>query len=164
MQSIPPHVTQAAWDGRLDCERNSRYFAVLADRYQRWHQWGTVGTVAVAIASVSVLIAAAPVIVGAALALATTIAAVSLTILNFGTTAAKADAASQHFAWLASDWAELWWQQSRDDVGQRISVLHARFHAVQGVGIVEDRRLNDNCHDEAIDIVTAEYQGHGQAA
>ena len=123
MQSIPPHVTQAAWDGRLDCERNARYFAVLADRYQRWHQWGTVGT-----------------------------------------TAAKADAASQHFAWLASDWADLWWQQSRDDVGQRISVLHARFHAVQGVGIVEDRRLNDKCHDEAIAIVTAEYQGHGQAA
>ena len=156
---MPSEARQRAWDGRLDAERNYRYYRILADRYRFWYQ-----SVAFVIALTSLF---AGVLYPLDSQLLDSIASVSALVAGASTVfiisfeipvkAARADAAAKYYEAIIDSWRDMWWRQKEDNILIEIRNLEQRMQLAPEVPIGERRELNDRCHDEAIEIVKGEY-------
>ncbi len=151
-------IAQIAWDGRLDAERNYLYFAALTDRYRRRHQWLISGVAAVSFfAGSSFVIDVLPPWVSAVLAMLASLLALALITVDPSMKSAKAEGAKQHFKAISDEWKYLWWHQYDPDVEIKARMLEMRTMSGPEVAVAIDDKLNNACHDRAIEIVRAEY-------
>ena len=153
-------IAQVAWDGRLDAERNYLYYAALSDRYRRQHQW-LVSAVAAAsfFTGSSFVIDVLPAWTSAALAMLASLLALALITVDPSMKSAKAESAKQHFKSISDEWKYLWWNQYDPDVEIKARMLEVRSMSGPEVPVAIDDKLNNRCHDRAIEIVRVEYSG-----
>lgn len=150
-------VTQLAWDGRLDAERNYRYYHKLAAQYNRMSFWISVTLACSAFAAGSTLLFSAHPLISAALSFVATACSIVLLIAELPAKAAQADAASNHYKRVAIEWKRLWWDQSDDDAKERAFWIETFADSGPEVNIAENEQLNVASGQEAIEVVTAEY-------
>ena len=153
-------ITQIVWDGRLDAERHYLYYAALTDRYRRLHQW-LIAAVAAAsfLAGSSFVIDVLPVWTSAVLSMLASGLALALITLDPSMKSAKAESAKQHFKSISDEWKYLWWHQYDPDVEAKARMLEMRTMSGPEVPVSIDDKLNHQCQDKAIALVTAEYSG-----
>ncbi len=151
-------IAQVAWDGRLDAERNYLYYAALSDRYRRQHQW-LISVVAAAsfFAGSSFVTDVLPPWVSAVLAMLASLLALALITLDPSMKSAKAEGAKQHFRSISDEWKYLWWHQYAPDAEAKARLLEVRTMSGPEVPVAIDDKLNNACHDRAIELVRAEY-------
>jgi len=154
----PAGIAQIAWDGRLDAERNYLYYAALTDRYRRQHQL-LVAAVAAAsfLAGSSFVIDILPVWTSAALSMLASVLALALITIDPSMKSAKAESAKQHFKSISDEWKYLWWRQHDPDAETKARMLEVRTMSGPEVPVAINDKLNNKCHDRAIEIVRAEY-------
>ena len=151
-------IVQIAWDGRLDAERNYLYYAALSDRYRRQHQW-LISVVAATsfFAGSSFVTDVLPPRVSAVLAMLASLLALALITIDPSMKSAKAESAKQHFRSISDEWKYLWWHQYDPDAEAKARLLEVRTMSGPEVPVAIDDKLNNACHDRAIELVRAEY-------
>ena len=70
---------------------------------------------------------------------------------------AKAESAKQHFKSVRDEWKYLWWHQYDPDAEAKARMLEVRTMSGPEVPVAIDDKLDNKCHDRAIEIVRAEY-------
>ena len=150
---------QRAWDGRLDAERNYRYYRALADRYRLYYQ-SAAFAIAVASLFAGALYAWDHPLGNVFAAIASVMAALVMVFLisfEIPIRAARADSAATYYQELVDEWRSVWWNHFGESVLEDIKKLEARMNTCPQVPISVNKKLNNRCIDEAEKIVEAEY-------
>ena len=151
-------IAQVAWDGRLDAERNHLYYAALSDRFRRQHQWLISAVAATSFfAGSSFVVGVFPSWTSGVLAMLASVLALALITLDPSMKSAKAEGAKQHFRSISDEWKYLWWHQYDPDAEAKARLLEVRTMSGPEVPVATDDKLNNACHDRAIELVRAEY-------
>ena len=80
-----------------------------------------------------------------------------LITLDYAMRSAMARTASRYFYGLKEEWKDVWWNQHRPDVVQRMQHLESRVLTFPDIAGSMDNRLNDSCTKTAEIAVSAEY-------
>ena len=151
-------INQRLFDGRIDAERNYRYYSVKADRYRRLYS-----SIAffIGLGSFSPIVLEGRTILefDARILLPALAGVATLYLISFdipGKTA-RADNAKRFYMIINHEWRDLWWNHSPDTVLHEVRMLEIREHAFVDTGIGIDDKLSRSCHESAKNIVLAEY-------
>lgn len=155
-------IKQRLFEGRVDAERNYRYYSVMSDRYRKYY-----GVLAFFIggASFSPLLLEGVRIweldVRIVLPALAGIAMLYLISFDIPGKAARAENVQRFYMILSHQWRDLWWNQTDENVLQDARMLEMREHAYITTGISTDDSLSDRCLETAMKIVLAEYVRDG---
>ena len=157
------HHISLVWHGLLDAERLSRYYLAMAARQQRWHMSSTAFVVFGSVGVAASLLFGAPDWVAGSLAASVAGIAVWRYSHGHASHAALTQATAAGCSHLALSWRDLWARLESLDEEDAWREIHALKHkealttARVPSHLVADKRLNEQCAEEAYAVLGEEY-------
>lgn len=152
-----------AWHGRIDAERQHRYFIAIKEKYRRRFHWTAITVAASSVMSGTLTLIARTSdaswadLVSPAFSF---IAGLSIAFLlrnNDARIVAKAESASEYFAMMVRDWRHVWVNMHDPRRAESIRLLEERMANAPDVDVGVDSKLNQRCYEEAIDVAMHDY-------
>ena len=156
------HISQV-WHGLLDAERLSRYYLAMAARQQRWHMGLTTFVALGSVGVAASLLFGAPDWVAGSLAASVAAIAVWPYYHSQASYAALTEATAASCSDLTLSWRDLWARLESLDEEDAWREIHAlkREEALTTARVpshlTTDRRLNEQCAEEAYAVLGDEY-------
>jgi hypothetical protein len=154
-------VRSQLWYALLDAERESRYFAKVADRNKRLYMFFSVVTMIFSLTAGATLLMATPIGWTVGLFLLVSSLTALMIVYDFSGHARSARIASDLIRGVCLELKQAWYRGPELSSLEYVSTLERRLDEIARIDHIIDDKLNKQCADDAYKVILDEIEQRG---
>ena len=149
-------MTEQVWTGILESDRLSRYYAALADKSRKKHQWLSVGITLAASSALVTFLTQLPEFIAGGFLVGVAFATVWTLYADYSGKAVMADVIANQYRDLSTEWSKLWYggEETFEKI-QELQLLDNRI--AEKYPLNEDEKLLKKAQEEAYGYMPKEF-------